>query len=273
MAKETVLQNLIWLSGAREIQLEKDHPLSLEAGEGEMLLLAAEKGSGEAGEYALRAGHALLFPERDSSNPLPLRGEGIFLLLSMKGSLLSQLLNEHLERKEIYFPEGFDSCRSAAELLGSTDSPERISEAAYRLLLELYRSLTVYREEGGYPPLVEAAIGTIREDFAYLEGVEELAERLFVTPEHLIRQFTAAVGVSPGRFLKKRRLEYARELLLRPDMTVSLAADLSGFSSSGYFAKVFRKEYGISPSDFAAAHREKAAAKLPETREEQMIYL
>lgn len=106
-----------------------------------------------------------------------------------------------------------------------------------------------------YPPLVAAALGIIEEEFAHLEGVNELAERLEVSINHCIREFTKYVGIPPGKYLRLCRVEYAKVLLAQPDMTVSLAAGLSGFSDPNYFTKVFRKTVGVLPSVYAAAHR------------------
>ena len=45
-------------------------------------------------------------------------------------------------------------------------------------------------------PLVQAAIEDIRANYAGLYGVEELSERLGVSKSHLVRTFTAAIGLS-----------------------------------------------------------------------------
>ena len=232
-----------------------------------------------SGEHAmtfpvrLSAGHSLVVPSHLSGVSVSLAENGEALALSLAGSLAETLCKGHLDAQECFFPDSLDSCRAAADVLASTDSPERISSAAYRLLLDLHRDLTVYHEPSKRPAVAEAAAGIIREEFAYLEGVEELAERLEVSPEHLTRLFTAAYGISPGKFLRKRRLEYARELLLEPDMTVSLVSGLCGFSAPGYFAKAFRKEFGMSPGEYAAAHTVKTPGDLPVVKEDQRIYL
>ena len=304
--KSRSFQNLAWISGtvALRHEAETQHYV-LAPGKGELLILTCEKGelttqpllsekedtvsvSEEhsmafpvplSGEHAmtfpvrLSAGHSLVVPPHLSGVSVSLAENGEALALSLAGSLAETLCKGHLDAQECFFPDSLDSCRAAADVLASTDSPERISSAAYRLLLDLHRDLTVYHEPSKRPAIAEAAAGIIREEFAYLEGVEELAERLEVSPEHLTRLFTAASGISPGKFLRKRRLEYARELLLEPDMTVSLVSGLCGFSAPGYFAKAFRKEFGISPGEYAAAHAVKTSGELPVLKEDQRIYL
>ena len=75
-----------------------------------------------------------------------------------------------------------------------------------------------------------AAIEDIRRNYAGLYGVEELSERLGVSKSHLVRAFTAALGVSPGRYLTNVRIEAAMRLLLHREYTLDVIASLCGFS-------------------------------------------
>ena len=99
-------------------------------------------------------------------------------------------------------------------------------------------------------PLVEAAVGIIQAEFPFLEGLDELAERLEVSKAHLIRTFTRQTGVSPGRYITHLRLEYAKLLLRGEDPSITYVAEASGFANANYFAKAFRRETGMSPSEY-----------------------
>ncbi len=83
-----------------------------------------------------------------------------------------------------------------------------------------------------------------------MEGLDDLAERLEVSKPHLIRTFTREVGVSPGKYITRARIEYAKLLLSEPDMSIAFAAEATGFAGANYFAKVFRRETGLSPTEF-----------------------
>ena len=114
------------------------------------------------------------------------------------------------------------------------------------------------------PPLVEAAIEDIRQNYAGLYGVEELSERLGVSKSHLVRTFTAAVGVPPGRYLTTVRVEAAMRLLLHREYTLDVIASLCGFSGANYLCRVFKKETGQSPAQWRA---------LAESQREQALYI
>ena len=102
-------------------------------------------------------------------------------------------------------------------------------------------------------------MGIIQEEFPFLEGLDELAERLEVSKAHLIRTFTKQTGVSPGRYITHLRVEYAKLLLRGEDPSITYVAEASGFANANYFAKVFRRETGMSPSEYTetAPHQER----------------
>ena len=116
------------------------------------------------------------------------------------------------------------------------------------------------------PPLVTAAIEDIRQNYAGLYGVEELSERLGVSKSHLVRAFTAALGVSPGRYLTSVRIEAAMRLLLHRECTLDVIASLCGFSGANYLCRVFKKTTGRSPTQWRAMAGRSA---LPELSPEQ----
>ena len=109
-----------------------------------------------------------------------------------------------------YLAKG-ETCPAAAELMGRlaeekpTHSRAR-SQLVFALLCELADADSA---APALPPLVQAAIEDIRANYAGLYGVEELSERLGVSKSHLVRTFTAAVGVPPGKYLTTVRIEAA----------------------------------------------------------------
>ena len=125
------------------------------------------------------------------------------------------------------------------------------------------------------PPLVQAAIEDIRANYAGLYGVEELSERLGVSKSHLVRTFTAAVGVPPGKYLTTVRIEAAQRLLLHREYTLDVVASLCGFSGANYLCRVFKKETGQSPAQWRALTGRAAQAGLTpeETMREQEMYI
>jgi AraC-like DNA-binding protein len=122
------------------------------------------------------------------------------------------------------------------------------SSHAYEMLLKL-RTFRIERREVS-SPLVEAAVSIIQAEFPFLDGIDELAERLEVSKAHLSRCFSQKVGVSPAKYITRVRIAYAKLLLQDESLTISNVAEASGFACANYFAKVFRRETGMSPSQY-----------------------
>lgn len=129
--------------------------------------------------------------------------------------------------------------------------------------------------EEAAPPLVAAAIELIRAHYAEVYGVEELAGELEVSKGHLIRSFSAATGLSPGRYLTTVRLEAAKALLIHRDYPLEVVAGLCGFSGAGYLCRVFKREEGMTPSAWRSANMPQVAGlpEEPPSEWEESIYL
>lgn len=102
-----------------------------------------------------------------------------------------------------------------------------------------------------HSPLVRDAVSLIEAEYAYLYGIDELADRLEVTKHHLIRVFSAATGISPGKYLSEIRMYHAKLLLACGDTPMEIIAGACGYSCANYFSKVFKKNTGLTPSDYA----------------------
>ena len=122
---------------------------------------------------------------------------------------------------------------------------------------------------------MQAAIADIRANYAGLYGVEELSERLGVSKSHLVRTFTAALGIPPGRYLTRVRVEAAQRLLLHREYTLDVVASLCGFSGANYLCRVFKKETGQSPAQWRtlAGHTAQAGLSPEEALREQELYI
>jgi transcriptional regulator GlxA family with amidase domain len=76
-----------------------------------------------------------------------------------------------------------------------------------------------------------------------------LARRLHMSPRHFGRVFCQQVGMPPGRYVERIRLETARRRLEESDHveTVALAA---GFGSAETMRRVFVSNLAVSPTDY-----------------------
>lgn len=80
--------------------------------------------------------------------------------------------------------------------------------------------------------------------------LQEMATRLFVSPFYLQRSFTRQMKCSPAKYLIQKRVESAKKLLAETTFNVTEIAMQVGFRTSAYFAHVFQKETGQTPTHY-----------------------
>jgi AraC-like DNA-binding protein len=69
---------------------------------------------------------------------------------------------------------------------------------------------------------------------------------------HFVRAFHETYGETPGRYLARRRVERAQELLRSTTLTVTEVCFRIGFSSLGTFSARFKEIVGVSPREYRA---------------------
>lgn len=98
--------------------------------------------------------------------------------------------------------------------------------------------------------LVNDALAIIHSKYPHLYGSNDIAELLEVSSPHLIRCFTKELGTSPTKYLLSYKLDRSKLLLLQQELPIDTVANLVGFSCGNYYAKVFRKHFHQSPTEY-----------------------
>ena len=80
-------------------------------------------------------------------------------------------------------------------------------------------------------------------------GVSELAEAINMSRSNLLRRLKKSTGLSVSLFIRQVRLKRAMELLVNSSQNVTEVSYAIGFSSTSYFIKCFREEYGFPPGE------------------------
>ena len=80
--------------------------------------------------------------------------------------------------------------------------------------------------------------------------VEKMAEALFISRSKLFYKVKGLTGETPIGFFKQYKLSRAAELLKEGKYPISQIADMTGFSSPSKFSSLFKKRFGVSPSDY-----------------------
>ena len=90
----------------------------------------------------------------------------------------------------------------------------------------------------------------MQENFDRRITVEELAQRCSLSVSHFSRKFKEEYGYPPLRYLLRLRVEKAKKYLKDEDRQITEIALLCGFSDTSHFTECFRKETGVTPTDY-----------------------
>ena len=87
------------------------------------------------------------------------------------------------------------------------------------------------------------------------ESIEDVARQLGYGKSRLYSLFTREVGMAPNDYRQRMRIKRCCERLTRSDDSVTAIGIDSGFHSSQYFSRVFKKYVGVTPTDYRRLFR------------------
>jgi len=87
--------------------------------------------------------------------------------------------------------------------------------------------------------------------------IDEIAENLMLSRTVFYRKLKSIVGLSPVDFIREIRIKRAAQLIETDELNFSQVAYMTGFNDPKYFSKCFKKQMGITPSEYKDRLHEK----------------
>ena len=103
---------------------------------------------------------------------------------------------------------------------------------------------------------VARAAAYVRENYPRQISLESAAAEIPLSPSRLSRLFVEETGRGFSDFLTEVRIERAKKLLAEPEASVKAVSAACGYPDPNYFARLFKKVTGYTPSAFASEPRE-----------------
>lgn len=86
-------------------------------------------------------------------------------------------------------------------------------------------------------------------------SLEELARSVNLSASRFRHLFKAETGIAPAQYLKVIRMRRARELIKTTHLTMKQVMSRVGVRDRRYFAKDFKRIYGLTPAEYRDRHR------------------
>jgi AraC family transcriptional regulator len=142
------------------------------------------------------------------------------------------------------------------ELLRRHASPIFLQGIAHAIAIHLARNYaeTTRESPSGSPSLPGYKLRQITDwmaqNIAEEFNLDRLAARAGLSKFYFNRLFKSAIGVSPSRYHIALRTDQAKRLLRETKKSVVDVALDVGYTNPSHFAQLFRRETGLSPSDY-----------------------
>ena len=155
---------------------------------------------------------------------------------------------------------------------------ERIGAAALKTAIQLLQgekpikkvqlvdgAILIPKESTG---IDHSLLGDIPAALAYIEShasqgitvTDVLNQTQNVSRMTFYREFKEETGDSPAQYIRRLRMETACRLLATTPLEITRISELVGFTSSNYFAQIFRLDMGMTPRQYRKSHKKKGSA-------------
>lgn len=135
------------------------------------------------------------------------------------------------------------------QLVMSSKTMSDIEEAIWIMCHQLCDILVSMRKSITKQTM-EMAADLLKDNYNYDWTLEKLAKHFHFNSSYFSGLFKQHFGIGYNEYLNEIRLDQAKCLLLQSETRVSDLAQRVGYQSPNYFIRIFRKKYGLTPSEY-----------------------
>ncbi len=202
----------------------------------------AEVCAGDA--YILQAGHCHhYYPDR--SDPWKK------IWFNVRGSFVRHLLSDYELEHTLHIP-GFGQPDYLYEIMQNIEQSP--SGCLNQLSFCLHRYIQALSAFVGHPAVQHSPAvimkNYIEQNLTRSLSLEEIAQSVHLSPSRALHLYKEEFQIPPYRYYLTQRFELAQSMLLNTDLSVQGIAGLMGFKDYHHFSIFFKKECGVSPSEY-----------------------
>lgn len=106
------------------------------------------------------------------------------------------------------------------------------------------------------PPVLVKMQLFIHQHYTECVTLAQLSDAFSLSKQYIMALFKEHTGISVTRYVNQLKLEHALDLLRYSSFRIGEIAEMLGFSSAYYFCRLFRRQFGMTPSEYIRLHRE-----------------
>ena len=117
-------------------------------------------------------------------------------------------------------------------------------------IMEKYCMIVNNQKAKSFSPTVQRVIVSVNNDITVDLKLNAIAEHLNMNASYLSNLFHKETGMTITAYVNQKRLEYAEFLLVNTNLNISTIAQECGVYDENYFARLFKKWYRLSPTQY-----------------------
>ncbi|WP_409306648.1 response regulator [Pectobacterium sp. B1J-3] len=162
------------------------------------------------------------------------------------------LLNQYLDTKG----DKFSASQATLALLIKDVSSRGLVDSLYYRILQSVFVLSealfeqAFKHAAHLTDFIDRAKFHIEKNLFNNITLDDVAEKSFVSACYLSRAFKKTMGTGFSTYVANRKIKIAKSLLQFSDLKVNIIALELAYQDANYFCRIFKKETGMSPSDY-----------------------
>ncbi len=216
-------------------------------------------------EYCLSPGSIALIDARNLHEFRAVEDGWTFKYIHFRGAMSAEY-QSHIENQ--YGPVFLLSRKSRAETeerlesvyqeLAKSGMPDHaeLSATIYTILVSFLLMKNAVDSGQKSAEVIQRAVTYITENYRRNITTQEIADAVFLSRGHMSELFTKTYGMAPHEYLTMYRLSHVRYGLVNTTLPVSVLAEQNGFRDVFALSRVFKKKFGMSPTEYRKSVQE-----------------
>lgn len=174
-------------------------------------------------------------------------------------ALAEMLCNKYSDKKEAlnvifdYYPIACENMceldtKKLDDLFAKLDNNKIEAFSIILEAIKLVRAVSI--QKANQTPIVDRVEAFLIENVSNNPSISDIARSLNISTYYLMHTFKKQTGITVGDLKTSLQLSKAKVLLREKQKSITEISSLCGFENSDYFSRVFKKEMGISPTQY-----------------------